>query len=84
MRILGPIVEPPAHFAAIFNTRILHPRGIGLQPVGDDCLGLAEPPQRLLQERQRRGFVAVLRDLAFQDLPRPTLATSFVNQVHLL
>lgn len=68
MRFLDPIVEPPPHLTPVFDAKILHRCGVGLEPVGDDCGGTAVPLQRLLREPQSRGLVALLGDIAFQDL----------------
>ena len=54
---------------------------MGLQSIRDDCLSLAVPLQRLLQEHQGRSFVPFLRDVALQNL---TLVINSTPQVMAL
>ncbi len=67
MGILGPVIEPPAHLAPVLAAQFLHRRRVGSQAVGDDCLDLAVPLQRLLHERKSRGFVAFPGDVALEN-----------------
>ncbi|GEM_PF-1763406 len=69
MTIFSPIVQPPAHLAAVLVAEFLHRCGVGSEAVGDDLLGFPVPLQRLLQECQGRGFVSLLGDIGFEDWP---------------
>ena len=69
MAVLGPIVQPPAHLAAVLIAELLHRCRVVSEAVSDNLLSFAVPLQRLLQEGQSRKFVAFPGNEALENLP---------------
>ena len=68
MRVLGSVVQPAAHLAAVQIAQLPHRCRVGSQSVRNDCLRTSMAPQGLLQKGQSRCFVALFGNVAFQDL----------------
>lgn len=67
MAILGSIVLPSSHFAAVKITKIMHGSRIGFQSVGHDDFRFSVALQRSLDKRQSRRFIPFLRDIALKN-----------------
>ena len=65
--VLHSVVEPAANLPTIKISQFAHRGGIRSQAVSNDLLRPAVPLKRLLHERQSRGFVPFLGDVALQD-----------------
>ncbi len=68
VRILGPVVQPTAHFAAVQIAEFPHSCWIGFQAIGDVSFRFPVPLQRIFQNPQSRSFFPFLGNVAFQDL----------------
>ena len=68
MRVFRPIVEATTNLVAIGIADLLHCRGIGAKPVGDDAPRLAIFLHDPLQKPQRRSLVPLRGDHRFQNL----------------
>ncbi len=68
MTVLGPIVQLPAHRAAVLIAEILHRYKVGSKAVDDNLFSFALPLQRRPQEGQSRRFIALPSNEALEDL----------------
>ena len=68
MRLFRPIVEAATDLVAIGAADLLHCRGIGAKPVGDDVPRSAIFLHDPLQKLQRRSLVPLRSDHRFQNL----------------
>ena len=68
MRVFRPIVEATTNLVAIGIADLLHRRGIGAKPIGDDAPRSAIFLHDPLQKPQRRSLVPLRGDHRFQDL----------------
>ncbi len=68
MRVLNPVVEPPARALFFERSHFSQRRLIGCEAICDDLFGTAVPLHQFPEEFQCCGFVSALRDDSFEHL----------------